>query len=71
MPITYRSKQGEVLDHIVWRAYRGLKPGLVETVLAANPHLSRPPIVLPMGTLVTLPDIASNATPPATVKLWD
>jgi len=68
---TYRTRQHEVLDHICWRAYRGLRPGLVETVLAANPGLASLPIVLPKGVLIVLPDLAPSNTPPATVKLWD
>lgn len=65
-----RARQGDTLDAICWRYY-GRTAGCVEALLDANQGIASHGPVLPMGTLVTLPD-----TPPAqtdktnTVKLW-
>ena len=74
MPTTYIARQADMLDLICARHY-GLRrvraPGLVESVLDANPGLSSLPPVLPLGTAIVLPDVPSDRTPPATIKLWD
>lgn len=71
MATTYRTRQGEVLDMIAFRAY-GRRPGMVEMLLAANRGIADLGPVLPIGTLVVLPDVAPQAlTPAMTIKLWD
>ncbi|RXJ70606.1 phage tail protein [Veronia nyctiphanis] len=62
------TQDGDVLDALVWRHY-GLLSGAVESVLAANPHLSQHGPVLPAGLNIELPMV----TPPASqgLKLWD
>lgn len=65
----YRTKNGEVLDHIVWRHY-GVCSGAVEAVLATNPKLAEHGSILPSGLLITLP----HDQPPQKnqrVALWD
>lgn len=64
-----RARAGETLDALIWRV-RGLGPDDLPAVLAANPGLAALGPVLPIGTIVTLPD-----APPATrqrdvVQLW-
>lgn len=70
MATIYRTKQGEVLDLVCLRHY-GNRPGVVERVLDLNPGLADLPPVLPLGTLVTLPDLPAALAPEATIKLWD
>ena len=67
--MNYRTKNGEVLDHIVWLHY-GICSGAVEAVLATNPKLAEHGFMLPSGLLITLPQYQ----PPhqsQRVALWD
>lgn len=66
---TVRAAQGDTLDLICWRHY-GRTAGVVEQVLEANPGLARLGPVLPHGTLVQLPEIATQPQR-QTVQLWD
>lgn len=66
---TVRAAQGDTLDLICWRHY-GRTTGVVEQVLEANPGLARLGPILPHGTLVQLPEIATQPQRP-TVQLWD
>lgn len=74
MATTYRTIQGDMIDLVVQRHYGRTDRGLVELVLEANraAGLSEHTPVLPLGTLITLPDPPSEALrPAATIKLWD
>ncbi|WP_068634912.1 tail protein X [Thauera butanivorans] len=64
-----RAMQGDTVDLLCWRHY-GRTAGVTEQVLAANPGLAAHGPVLPLGTLVELPD---QPTPPVArrLKLWD
>lgn len=66
---TVRAAQGDTLDLICWRHY-GRTAGVVEQVLDANPGLARLGPILPHGTLVQLPEIATQPQR-QTVQLWD
>lgn len=66
---TVRAAQGDTLDLICWRHY-GRTDGVVEQVLEANPGLARLGPILPHGTLVQLPEIATQPQR-QTVQLWD
>ena len=66
---TVRAAQGDTLDLICWRQY-GRTAGVVEQVLEANPGLARLGPILPHGTLVQLPEIATQPHR-QTVQLWD
>lgn len=70
MAMIYRTKQGEMLD-LICVAYYGLKTGLTERVLEANPGLSDHGSVLPIGTNVVLPDLPAKVTTAPLQKLWD
>ncbi|MGQ3670793.1 tail protein X [Xanthobacter sp. TB0136] len=61
--------QGDMVDTICRRTY-GDESGYVEAVLAANPGLAAKGPILPMGTVVVLPDIEAS-TEVQVVKLWD
>ncbi|KHO66658.1 tail protein X [Pseudomonas flexibilis] len=67
---TIRATQGDTLDAICWRYY-GRTAGVVEQVLEANPGLASLGPVLPIGTLVRMPAVATQATQRDVVNLWD
>lgn len=69
---TLRADQHDTLDAIAWRVY-GRTHGVVERLLAANPGLADWGPLLPLGTLVQLPDLpASPAAPTNTlINLWE
>lgn len=65
----YRTRDGDTVDWICWRAYGRLSQGLVETVLAANRGIADHGPLLPAGLLLTLPDVEQPA-PSRRVRLW-
>lgn len=52
----YRTRDGDTVDWICWRAYGRLSPGLVEAVLEANRGLADQGPLLAPGQLIVLPD---------------
>lgn len=64
----YITKDGETLDYIVWKHY-GKTDGILEQVLVINRHLARFDAVLPVGVVITLPEVTqpSNSNK---IKLW-
>lgn len=68
MSVVYRTKQGDVLDAIVCKQYNG-QSGALEQVLEANKGLAAQGAVLPMGVLVTLPDLPKPQAVES-VRLW-
>lgn len=64
-----RAQQGETLDLILSRHY-GYTAGITEQVLALNPGLADRGPVLPLGTLITLPQTPTQANAPL-IQLWD
>lgn len=64
-----RAQQGDTLDLILYRHY-GYTAGITEQVLALNPGLAEQGPILPMGTLITLPDAPTQAAAPL-IQLWD
>lgn len=69
MARNYRTKDGDTVDWICWRAYGRLGAGMVERVLAANPGLAELGPLLPAGHLIRLPDEPSPAIE-RRVRLW-
>lgn len=67
---TVIATQGDTLDQLCWRYY-GRTAGVLEQALDANPGLADLGPVLPMGTLVTLPDQPTQAPAQNMVNLWD
>lgn len=65
-----RSRQGDTVDAICYRTY-GRTAGVTEQVLKANTGLADRGPVLPIGTLVHLPDsnAATHSQPPL-IQLW-
>ncbi|KIC14070.1 tail protein X [Leisingera sp. ANG-Vp] len=68
--VSYRSKQGDTVDEIVWRYYGNRVAGALETVLEANPGLADHGPFLPVGTRIRLPEIETPKEV-ETVSLWD
>lgn len=65
-----RANQGETLDALCQRVL-GRTAGVTEVAMAANPGLADLGPVLPIGTLVDLPDAVQAAkTETALVQLW-
>lgn len=69
MPAVH-ANQGDTVDALCWRYY-GRTAGVVEQVLDANPGLAEHGAVLPMGTLVNMPEAAAQAEQRQVVNLWD
>ena len=70
---TVISQAGDTLSIICWRAY-GRSSGVVELVLAANPHLAPytdgTSPMLPAGITITLPPVSQPVNQPGTIQLW-
>ncbi len=66
----YQSKEGDVIDAIVWAHYGRQGARIVEQVIEVNPGLADRGPVLPAGVRIALPPIA-DAEPAPTVRLWD
>lgn len=66
------ANQGDTVDQICQRHY-GRTAGITEQVYAANPGLADLGPILPLGTLVTLPDLPTQPaeTTRQLVNLWD
>lgn len=67
--LTYRTKDGDMLDWICSKHY-GRTSGAVEAVLEANPGLADMGPIYEAGTLILLPELPA-AELSAAVKLWD
>lgn len=67
MATIYTTRNGDVLDWICWRHYQ--TEAAIAEVLAANPHLSSLPVILPAGISISLPPITPRAATEE-VDLW-
>ena len=65
-----RARQGDTVDALCWRHY-GRTDGTVEAVLEANPGMAEMGVVLPVGTPVHLPALATVADSKPLVQLFD
>lgn len=65
----YRTKEGDTVDLICWHIY-GATSGVVEQVYNANPGLAALGPVLPVGTLVNLPEVGLQASTVDQVGVW-
>ena len=68
---TVRSVEGDTVDLILHRRFGRTDEALVRLVLEANPGVPALGPVLPLGTVLHIPDAAPAATTRATVRLWD
>jgi phage tail protein X len=67
---TYTTKDGDMLDAIVWKHYGRQDQQSVEQVLDANPSLAEVGATLPAGVAIVLPILTKPETVRG-VKLWD
>lgn len=67
----YSTRDGDVLDEIVWRHYGVTSTAMLRQVFAANPTLADRPAVMPAGVSIILPDIEQPAAETPGVSLWD
>jgi len=70
MADTYLTRDGDVLDWVVWKYYGATSNRYVEQVLEANPGLADYGPVMPGGVRVLLPDLAPPVSG-SSVRLWD
>lgn len=64
-------QDGMTVDLLIWRAFSRQDQLLVEQTIAINPGLATLGTILPVGTIVTLPEPPSpKARLRETVKLW-
>ncbi len=70
MSASYTTKQADTLAEIAYHYYDGRQSGAVEAILEANPRLADYGVVLPLGVVMTLPDLEPE-TADVGVKLWD
>jgi len=70
MALTYRTKEGDMLDHLCWKHY-GQQAGAVERVLEENRGLAGYGPVLPAGILIMLPSLPEPVREITTIRLWD
>jgi len=66
----YLSKDGDVLDRIVWAHFGQQSEGVVEAVLACNLGLADLGPVYAAGIRIVLPDLPETTTSEP-VLLWD
>lgn len=64
--ITYITKEGDVLDWIVWKHYG--TTSILEEVMKCNPDITAEKI--PAGTTINLPYIDTTIKPKGEIRLW-
>lgn len=67
--ITYRTKDGDMIDHVCWRFYKQ-QSGAVEAVLEANPGLCERLPLLPANIVIVLPELPKPVTEVQPIRLW-
>lgn len=72
MSATYTTKDGDVIDEIVFR-YFGATAGIVEQVLELNRPISLADHgpVLPSGLVIMFPQIEAKPEQPKLTRLWE
>jgi phage tail protein X len=64
------ASQGDTLDEICFRVY-GKTAGITEAVLAANHRLADLGPMIPMGTVIKLPNVSPPESKKTIIQLWD
>ncbi len=70
MPSTYITKSGQTVD-LVCQDFYGRTRDVTEAVLDANPGIAALGPVLPIGTVLVMPDIDTRPASRELVKLWE
>lgn len=63
--------EGWTLDRVVWEALQDPAAALVEEALRLNPQIASHGVVLPVGTVVNLPETPARTPVRTIVRLWD
>jgi len=69
--LTYKTRNGDVVDQIVWRHYGAQNAAILREVFQANPGLADYGPVLQAGVEMLLPDIEQPADENQGVAMWD
>ncbi|PIR37721.1 MAG: phage tail protein [Alphaproteobacteria bacterium CG11_big_fil_rev_8_21_14_0_20_39_49] len=69
MAVKYRTRKGDMLDHVAWKHYKK-QSGAVEEILEANPGLAEYGEQFPAGLVITLPDIVLPESKEI-IRLWN
>jgi phage tail protein X len=64
------AREDMTLDLVVWQALGRQDDQLVERTLDLNPGIGALGDILPVGTIVALPELARRSEPSETVRLW-
>lgn len=64
-----RARQGDTIEAICWRHLK--TTDITTQVLELNPALAAIGVLVPEGTLVILPDVATTANTKKLTQLWD
>ncbi|MGX5723333.1 tail protein X [Shinella zoogloeoides] len=70
MPSTYITKAGQTVD-LVCLDFYGRTRSTTEIVLDANPGVAALDPILPIGTVLVMPDIDIRPAARELVKLWE
>lgn len=70
MTSKYTTREGDMVDAIVWSEYGRTDGQIVEQVLDANPVLADHGPELPAAITIILPDVQQASSKKAT-RLWD
>lgn len=65
----YETRQGDVLDEILWRIHGTVDVGMVEATLEANRGLADHGPVFGSGIVIQIPDRQTSA-PKQLISLW-
>lgn len=69
--LTYRTREGDVVDDIVFRHYGLLNPAMLRQVFEANPGIADHGAILPANVEVVLPELPQPTGATQGIALWD
>lgn len=69
--LTYKTRDGDVVDEIVTRHYGSMNPAMLRQVFDANPGLADRGALLPANVTILLPAIEQPSNVTHGVSLWD
>jgi phage tail protein X len=70
MTQTYKTREGDTVDSIAWKAFGRVTSAMLRAVLEANPGLADRGASLPAGVDVVLPDMPAQDVAKPSVVLW-
>lgn len=70
MRVTVKT-EGWTVDRIVWEVLQDHAPELVQETLRLNPGLAGIGLIVPTGSVLTLPDPPASTPSRTVVRLWD